>query len=268
MKRQMPDLIGPAARLARLFGQSHFEGVRAAIGRRVLGELTGPRRLRPDDPAGEIEILRALAMALTASAGRLMPLDDVRNAFVERSKSLVASDFVQIFLEEPRPAIQEARDLVRLLENVTGGANKRQAARWVSAVVGALRFESEMLTSSESPAARLAALADLQRLVARVASDNDVRSIHDRLGEVGGLVEAEARLTASLAKAPAPLHQRLAVLLKLASGEGAPAGPAADRAKAQVLKLLRTEEAAAALSAAPELQNQVRAMMQQGREAA
>jgi hypothetical protein len=197
-----------------------------------------------------------------------MPLDDVRNAFVERSKSLVASDFVQIFLEEPRPAIQEARDLVRLLENVTGGANKRQAARWVSAVVGALRFESEMLTSSESPAARLAALADLQRLVARVASDNDVRSIHDRLGEVGGLVEAEARLTASLAKAPAPLHQRLAVLLKLASGEGAPAGPAADRAKAQVLKLLRTEEAAAALSAAPELQNQVRAMMQQGREAA
>jgi len=261
MNRLMPELKGPAARLAPWFSGSQFEGVRSAIGRRVLSELTGPRRLRPDDPAGEIEILRALAMALTASAGRLLQLEDVRNAFVARSKTLVASDFVQIFLAEPRPAIQEARDLVRLLENVTGGANKRQAARWVSAVVGALRFENEMRAGPDTPAARLQQLADLQRLVARVSSDNDVCSIHARLGEVGGMIEADAKLTAGLAKASAPLTHRLAALLKLASGEGAPLGPAADRAKAHAMKLLRTPEAARALAAAPELQDQVRAVV-------
>jgi hypothetical protein len=268
MKRLMPELNGAAARLAPWFSGQQFEGVRAAIGRRVLSELTGPRRLRPNDPAGEIEILRSLAMALTASAGRLMPLEDVRAAFVERSKSLVSSDFVQIFLEEPRPAIQEARDLVRLLENVTGGVNKRQAARWVSAIISGLRFENELRAGSESPAARLASLADLQRLVARVASDNDVKAIHVRLGEVGGMIETDSKLTASLAKASAPLAQRLAVLLKLASGEGAPTGPAADRAKAQVLKLLRTQEAAETLSASEDLQGQVRALMQPNQAAA
>jgi hypothetical protein len=104
--------------------------------------------------------------------------------------------------------------------------------------------------------------------VARVSSDNDVRSIHERLGEVGGMIEADAKLTVSLAKASAPLPQRLAALLRLACGEAGPTGPSADRAKAQVLKLLRTPEAVQALTAAPELQDQVRAMMQPGKAAA
>ena len=80
-----------------------FDGVRAALGKRVLHELHGPRRLHPDDPEGEIVALRALAMVLTASAGRLLPLEDVQAAFLDRSKRLVASDFVVAFLEGRRP---------------------------------------------------------------------------------------------------------------------------------------------------------------------
>jgi hypothetical protein len=262
MKRLMPELTGTAARLAQWFDKGCFEGVRAAIGRRVLSELMGPRRLRPSDPMGEIEILRALAMALTGSAGRLLPLEDVREAFTARSRSLVASDFVDLFLKEPRCALEEARDLVRLLENVTGGANKRQAARWVCGVVSGLKFESELRSGPDSPAARLAALADLQRLVGRVSPDQDGEAICAKLGEIGGVVEADARLVASLARAQAPLPQRLSALLRLAAGEAAPAGPAADRAKAQVLKLLREPEAADALAAAPDLQAQLRAVVQ------
>jgi hypothetical protein len=204
MKRLMPELTGTAARLSQWFDKGCFEGVRAAIGRRVLSELMSPRRLRPSDPMGEIEILRALAMALTASAGRLLPFDDVREAFTARSRSLVASDFVDLFLREPRPAMEEARDLIRLLENVTGGANKRQAARWVSGVVCSLKFESELRSGSDSAAVRLASLADLQRLVGRVSPDIDGQAICTRLGEVGGLIEADAKLTASLARAQAP----------------------------------------------------------------
>jgi hypothetical protein len=268
MKRLMPELTGVAARLAKWFDSGCFEGVRAAIGRRVLGELMGPRRLRPSDPMGEIEILRALAMALTASAGKLLPLEDVRDAFVARSRTLVASDFVDIFLKEPRPAIEEARDLVRLLENVTGGANKRQAARWVSGVVCSLRFESEIRSGSDSPAARLASLADLQRLVGRVSADSDGAAIRAKLGEIGGLVEADVKLTASLARANAPLPQKLGALLRLALGEAAPLGPAADRAKQQALKLAKAPEAAAELTASPELMRQIRTLVQPSEAAA
>ena len=35
-----------------------------------------------------------------------------------------------------------AEHLTRLCENVTGGANKRAAARWLSACIGSLRFET------------------------------------------------------------------------------------------------------------------------------
>ncbi|MFX8887359.1 hypothetical protein ABTM83_20160, partial [Acinetobacter baumannii] len=84
---------------------------------------TGPRRLRPSDPDGEIDILRALAMALTASAPKLLPLEDVQAAFVERSKALVGSDFVSAYLAGRPTAVAEVEALIRLAENVTGAIN-------------------------------------------------------------------------------------------------------------------------------------------------
>ena len=119
-----------------------------------------------------------------------------------------------------------------------------------------------MRSGGDSPAVRLAALADLQRLVGRVSGDSDGAAIRGKLGEIGGLVEADAKLTANLARAQAPMPQRLAALLRLAAGDAAPAGPAADRAKAQVLRLLREPEAGKLLAESPELQAQVRAIVQ------
>ena len=127
--RQMPSLTGPAERLAGWLGEPALENVRLALGKRILLELTGVRRLRPSDPREEIAVLRALAMALTAAAGKLLPLEDVRDAFIDRSKMLVASDFVEAYLKEERTAFKEASDLVWLLENVTGPANRLQAVR-------------------------------------------------------------------------------------------------------------------------------------------
>ena len=65
------------------------------LGRRILRELNGPRRLRPGDAVGEIDILRALAMSLTAASGKLLPLEDVQAAFSARSRMLVTGDFAQ-----------------------------------------------------------------------------------------------------------------------------------------------------------------------------
>lgn len=261
--RVMPPLEGAAARLANWLDGPNFDTVRAAIAKRVLKELMGPRRLRPNDPEGEIIVLRALAMALTAASGRVLSLDDVQDAFIERSKMLIRTDFVEAYLGGERTPPGEIEALLWLAENVTGAANKREACRWIAANVGALKFETAIRAGPESPAAKLAALADLQRSVTRAGFViEDAAPISARIGEVGGMVEAEGRLTATLAMAKAPVLSRLTVLLRFAAGEAAPFGPAADRAKAEAIRLMRAPETRRELATAPEALTRVRSLMQ------
>lgn len=263
IEKQIPPLDGHAARLAGWLEREAFEGVRAAIGRRILAELTGPRRLRPDDPEGEIAILRALAMALTASAGKILNHEDVQNAFVERCKSLVTGDFVDAFLAGRDGALSEAQALVRLAENMVGTANKRAAARWISAAVGALRFEKDLRNGPDSPATKLAVLAELQRAVNQAGlSEGDQIAAATKIGEIGGLIEADAKLVGMLGKAEAPVTQRLTLLLRLACGQTAPLGPAAERAKAEALKLLRLDETRQQVAASPQTLETLRGLMQ------
>jgi hypothetical protein len=238
--------------------------VRAAVGSRILRELKGPRRLRPGDAEGEIDLLRALAMSLTAAAGKLLPLEDVQGAFSARSKMLVTGDFVEAYLGAGKTAREEAESLVWLTENVIGAANKRQAGRWLFSVISSLRFEKEARNSGDGAAARLAGLAALQRAAGRCGLvSEDAEPIRIKLGDLGGLVEADARLTAQLVKAEIPAVQKLSLLLKLACGEGAPLGPAADRARAEALKLARLDETRAELIKAPDQMDAVRELIQQ-----
>lgn len=262
---QVPAVDGPAARLGARLEAGEFPLLSAALARMVLRELMSPRRLRPNDAAGEIDILRTLAMTLTVTAGRLLTLDEVQTAFNERSKAIVTADFVAAYVKPCTTVLCEAEALTRLCENVTGIGNKRSAARWLSACVGSLRFESEMRAQSgtQTAAQKLGVLAGLQRAVRACGlTERDDEEINAAIGTVGGAVEAEARIVMMLARSPAPLLQRLSVLLRLAAGETAPLGPAADRAKAEAVKLFRAPESRAALSAAPETLVPLKGLMQ------
>jgi hypothetical protein len=262
LEQSLPPLTGPAVRLADWLEREAFDTLRQELLRRVLRELLGPRRLRPGDPDGEIAILRALAMAMTAAAGKLMPLADVQTAFITRSKALVAADFIETYLQGRESALAEAQALVRLAENVAGAVNKTAAGRWISGVVNSLRFENEVRHGSESPAGKLAALAALQRGVAYAGlAQADGADIAARLGALGGRIEADAKLLNQIGKAAAPPLQRLTLLLRLAGGEAAPRGPASERAKAEALKLLRMPETRAGLAGAPETLEQIKALM-------
>lgn len=263
--RMMPKLDGPAARLAKWLEGSQFGVVRAALAQRVLRELNSPRRLRPEDPAGEIDILRALAMCLTAAAGKLMPLEQVQEAFAERSRMIVRSDFVEVYLGEGKTALEEVEALLWLAENITGAANKRSASRWIGANIAALRFERDVRSDSGSPATRLTNLANLQRGVARVGFlTEELTPIQAKIGEVGGWVEADAKLVQMIAKAPAPAAQRLTLLVKMAAGETAPLGPVSDRARQEITRLMRLPETRAELGGHGELLGRVRDVLHQG----
>lgn len=263
--KMMPDLKGPAARLANWLEGPQFEHVRMALAQRVLRELLSPRRLRPDDPAGEINILRALAMSLTAAAGKLLPLEQVQEAFVERSRMIVRSDFVEVYLGEGRTAVEEVEKLLWLAENVTGAANKRAASRWIGANIAALKFEKDARSGAGSPSARLASLAVLQRGVARVGFlPEELAPIQAKLGEIGGLIEADAQLVALIGKASAPPAQRLTMLIKLAHGETAPTGVVAERARQEIIRMMRLPEMRAGLTQHPDLLAKVRDLLQSG----
>ncbi|MDP1600969.1 hypothetical protein [Phenylobacterium sp.] len=261
----MPPLSEAATRLARWLAAEDFQSVRVAITKRVVRDLNGPRRLRPGDAAGEIEVMRGLAMALTAAAGSLLQPEDVQAAFSQRSRMLVTSDFVESYLGGgERTARNEAEALMWLVENVIGAANKRQAGRYLSAGISALRFEKEFRYGPDTAAVKLQKLAALQRAVARGGlAPEDYLPIQAKIGDVGGMVEADARLVPTLARTPASPGQKLMLMLKLAIGETAPSGPAADRARQEAMRLVRLEDTRADLAANPERMGQVRDLIQQ-----
>ena len=260
--RVMPPFSGAAERLESWLSGAHFEAVRVSITQRVLRELKGPRRLKPGDALGEIETLRVLAMALTASGDRVLAADDIREAFVARSRTLVTSSFVEALLEDGGSGLRDAERLVRLAENVTGAANKRLAARWLGATIDTLRFEKDLRYGLESPAQKLSGLAALQRSIRRIGLEADVLApIHARLGEVGGLVEADCKVTSVISRADTSVINRLGLLLSIANGETAPLGPAADRAKAEALKLVRTAGFREAVSRSPDIAIKARDLM-------
>ena len=260
----MPQLSGTAKRLSEWLAGDDFAAVRSSIAHRVLKELNGVRRLKPSDAESEIEHLRALAMSLTAAAGRILPPEDITSAFTTRSKTLLNGEFIEALLGRDRSSREEIQMLIRLAENVMGAVNKRMAARWLSANVLALRFERELRQGPDSAAAKLSALAGLQRSLVRSGLVvEDYGPLCARLGEVGGMIEADARLIAMLVRASAPLPQKMALLIKLAMGEAGPTGPVADKAKAEVMKLARAPETREALAGSPETMDLLKGMVQQ-----
>lgn len=248
----VPPIEGPSARLGERIAAGDLPLLAASLMQLVASELKTPRRLRPSDATAEIDVLRALAMMLTAASGRLLSPEEVQDAFSERSKILVTAEFVGQYAEGCKGPLEEAEVLTRLCENVTGIANKRSAARWLSASVGSLRFETAMrlprVDGGPSPANRLGALAVLQKAVRSAAlSEEDTEEVCGHIGRVGGLIEADAKMASGLARANAPLVARLAALLRMASGETAPLGAAAEAARTEAVKVMRQPQTRQAL---------------------
>lgn len=262
--KAMPQFNGTCSRLAMWLASEDFQEVRVALAKNVMAELVGPRRLRPSDPKGEIEIIRALAMALMAGAEDSILPEDIQEAFTVRSRMLVTADFIESYLGRSSYAADDAFAMIHLVENVIGAANKRQAARYLSAGIAGLRFENEFRFGIESPPARLRALAKLQRSLARCGlAPEDFQPIQAKVAEVAALVESDAKLIQQLGRAQKAPVQRLILLLEMAIGEAAPLGAVSERAAAEAMKLARQDDVRSELSKNPDHAGQVRTMLQQ-----
>ena len=264
VRHVMPELSGTARRLGEWLSRDEFPSVRKAIAQRVLTELNGVRRLKPSDAEQEIEYLRALAMSLTAAAGRILQAEDIQNAFTTRSKTLLNGDFIDALLGRDRSAHEEIKMLIRLAENVMGAVNKRNAGRWLNANISAMRFEKEMRAGPDSPVAKLGHLAGLQRQLTRSGLvREDFEPLCAKLGDIGALIEADTRLLTMLVRAPAPLPHRLQLLAKLAMGEAGPSGPVAEKARMEALKLARDPSSREQLAGSPQTMDLIKTLVGQ-----
>ena len=267
--KSMPAFNPTCARLAMWLATEDFQQVRVALAKNVMAELIGPRRLRPSDPRGEIEVIRALAMALSAGGVDCLLPADIQEAFTVRSRMLVTADFIENYLGRSSYAVDDALAMIHLVENVIGAANKRQAARYLSAGISGLRFENEFRFGAESPPARLRVLAKLQKSVSRCGlAVEDYKPIQAKIGEVAALVESETKLVQQLGRAQKAPIQRLILLLEMAIGDAAPLGSVSEKAAAEALRLARQDDVRTELAKSPDHAAQVRGLLQQINRAA
>jgi hypothetical protein len=262
VRKQLPELTGPARRLADWLNREGFEEARSAVARRVLDELNSPKRLRPSSAEGEILILRALAMALTAAAGKVVDPEQVHQAFIERSRALVGADFVESYLGRDRTGAEEVRALVWLSENVAGGANKRAVARYLAACLSGLKFEREFREGGGPAGPRLMDLAELQKLLGKAGlAEPDRLPLQQLLGELGGQIEAETDWVKAIVGSTEEPLKKLTRLLRMATGETAPKGRAADRARYAALRLAQDPKLRESLAVSPYAGEALRELM-------
>jgi hypothetical protein len=259
--RLLPPLDGILGGYADLIAAGALPHLATQLPRRLMADLRGPRRLRPDDPRGEIEILRALALCVTA-AGRDGQREDIHEAFTERSRMLVSADFVESLMRVADSACEEVELLIWLGENVIGGANKRQVARWLIATLGALKLERAIRDPAKPAPQRLNWLAQMQRrILAAKLPEKDSEEINAKLGHLGSQVAGDVHLVPNLARSSLPVMQKLQILLNLASGQSAPLGPVSEAAKGEAMKLLRNPDLRLGLVNNPEALAALRPMI-------
>ncbi|WAC47550.1 hypothetical protein OVA03_12670 [Asticcacaulis sp. SL142] len=263
VSRTLPELTGVLADILKLIEAGHFKALSASISKRLLVELKSVRRLRPSSPVLEIETLRALALVMTAAGKEQTQREDIAEAFAERSKTLVSSDFVESLTKDTVSAFGEIERLIWLCENVVGSANKRQAVRWVSGCLTGHRFEREIRDASKSAPTRLSFLAGLQkRLIRAELPEKEAQELRDKLGALGASIASEVNLMMHLTRVGGSSMQKLTLLLGFAAGQSAPLGPVSDMAKAEVMKLLKSPEARTNLMSDPAAFMQLRPLMQ------
>ncbi len=261
--RIIPPLKDVLAGYHKLITMGSFRHLSQNIQKRLMQELKGPRRLKPGDPDAEIETLRALAMCITAAGKEESQHDDIKDAFVERSKMLISADFVDSLVRTAQSPLQEVEKLVWLCENVAGAANKRQAAQWLASSIGSLKFERDIRDHARSAPQRLLWLAQMQkRAMAAQLGDKALEDVSGKLGKFGSDIAGESHVIANMLKAQAPALHKLAWLLSFASGQAAPLGPVADQAKTEVMRILRMPAVQETLSNNPQAVAQLKPMMQ------
>jgi hypothetical protein len=230
----------------QLICQGHLPSLKANIIQGLMRALKSPRRLKPSNPEAEIKLLRLLALTMAGSVKDQATQEDMYKAFCDRSQLFVTADFMAQLLSDCTDVAVELSRLMLLCENVTGNANKRAAARWLIGFLNSHKFERGLREASKPLSLQLSLLAEAQKRIVRAnLNDKDQKEAVQRLGVHGDILGQDAKLLEHIMRSPAPISQKLNLLLSLASGSASPVGPLSQKAQAEVDRLIKAQKAQA-----------------------
>lgn len=234
------------------FAKGNLVNARAAIAQRVLAEIRGVRRLRPESLDEEVKLIRMLATRMAMGQGSLVSHEEIMEAFIARSKQLVMPSAVERYLEGLKKPEDKIEKIFQLEENVIGVANKRELISFIMGVLGSPRTETYFLESAEPAMARLGVLAQMYKRAARSGLQRDAKApIFERIDALAlALDQKLGVLDSTMRQAPSPLDaaERLIALI---TGDVLPEGALADAARTRVRDMIRNPAFKAAVAGQP-----------------
>lgn len=234
--------------LSASFKQNRFKEARQGLGRRILRELNGMRRLCPSDPQREVELMRRLATKLVMGQGPMMSIDEITDAFTNRSKRIVTDGWINDYLEQADNPDTRIDRLIALEENVVGPENKRKLTTFLVPIILDYKTEMHYLDSAQPPTRHLSRLAELQRKAIKTDfPELQKRSVAEALDQLSCRIETSANLIESIAKRNAPRLDKALMLLRLACSNTLTRGQCRDKARHAGLKMAKSTELAKSL---------------------
>ena len=239
--------------LCREFAKGNLVNARTAIAQRVLQEIQGVRRLKPDSLDEEVKLMRMLATRMVMGQGSMITQEEILDAFTARSKHLVTAGTIDHYLEGSIKPEDKIEKLLVLEENIIGTANKRSLVSFVMSVLTATRTEAYFVESNEPPQARLVLLGKLSlRLQKAGFQDLNKRQLAERIDAMAVLIERKSGFLESMMKSAKTPLEALERILPLITNQILPEGSLVETLRTRMRDVMRTPAFKAQLSDAPQ----------------
>jgi len=232
------------------FAKGNLVNARAAIAQRVLAEIRGVRRLRPESLEEEVKLIRMLATRMAMGQGSLVSHEEIMDAFIARSKQLVMPSAVERYIEGLKKPEDKIEKIFQLEENVIGVANKRELISFIMGILGSPRTDTYFIDSADPAPNRLSTLAQLHKRARRSGFQAEAKSpIFERIEAIAMAVEQKSGVLDSVTRAAATPLDAVERLIAIIASETLPEGAPCDAARARARDLMRHPAFKAALTA-------------------
>lgn len=252
------DVSDGVKELAGQFKQGNLPSSRTAIAHRIIRELKSVRRLIPSSLEDEIKLVKTLATKMVMGQGKLLTIEEITDAFTQRSKRLVANDVIDDYLAGVSQIDDKMEKLIQFEENIVGAENKRKLATAIKPILTSHKAEGFFLSREKPVMWRLRRLGELQRRVEKSGlQDLQKREISEAFGALAAMVEEREQLISQLnAKQPNPA-QRVFTLLKFATSDDMPKGPMMERVRLSVMDTMASAEFRQELATSADVETQL-----------
>ncbi|PHR62663.1 MAG: hypothetical protein COA47_02855 [Robiginitomaculum sp.] len=240
-----------AQMLAIAISSKRLPVTQSALSARVFRELSGPRRLFPDDFDREVELNRTLASRMTRVDQALAPIDRLAEAFASRSARLLENETIQTLLGTcHNNASEEIRKLVQFEESIVGDHNKVKLASYLRGVIGAHKTRTWFAHGPDKPLSRIAKIAHAQRIVRSSSfAPADRDELFAQLDALCAEVVQDTDVLNQLEQQKKPAIEIAYSLMKLCDAGILTVGTCSDDVCRRVLKQLRSQQVRTALQA-------------------